>query len=111
MEQLLSLISISFPGRLGEIVHHDLTRGIFCLFGEKLGNDFLDADIDGRLNDREAAELIKVLCQLAAATDFSRLPGEMQSQYLHRLQQERCSIRQLARLTGLTKGQVERLLK
>ena len=72
---------------------------------------FLDADIDGRLNDREAAERIKVLCQLAAATDFSRLPVEMQSQYLHRLQQERCSIRQVARLTGLTKGQVERLLK
>lgn len=72
---------------------------------------FLDAAIDGRLNDREAAERIKVLCQLAAATDFSRLPVEMQSQYLHQLQQERCSIRQLARLTGLTKGQVERLLK
>lgn len=72
---------------------------------------FLDADIDGRLNDREAAERIKALCQLAAAADFSRLSVEMQIQYLHQLQQERCTIRQLARLTGLTKGQVERLLK
>lgn len=84
----------------------------FSAFLEK-GSDmiFLDADIDGRLNDREAAERIKALCRLTAATDFTHLSFETQGQYLRQLQQERCSIRQLARLTGLTKGQVERLLK
>lgn len=72
---------------------------------------FLDVDTEGRPNDREAAERIKALCHLTAATEFSSLSIETQSQYLLQLQQERCSIRQLARLTGLTKGQIERLLK
>lgn len=72
---------------------------------------FLDIDTDGRLNDREAAERIKVLCHLSTSAEFLRLPVESKSRYLSQLQQERCSIRQLARLTGLTKGMVEKLLK
>lgn len=72
---------------------------------------FLDANTDGRLNDREAAERIKALCCLNAATEFSLLSAELQGRYLSQLQQEHCSIRQLARLTGLTKGTVEKLLK
>lgn len=72
---------------------------------------FLDVDMDGRMNDREAAERIKTLCHLTATTEFPFLPADLQSKYLHKLQQNRCSIRQLARLTGLTKAQIERLLK
>lgn len=72
---------------------------------------FLDADTDGRLNDRKAIERIKALCRLNAATEFGLLSEELQSKYLNQLQRERCSIRQLARLTGLTKGKVEKLLK
>ncbi len=72
---------------------------------------FLDAETEHRPNDREAAERIRALCHLTAITEFSLLPMETQSRYLRQLQQERCSIRQLARLTGLTKGQIERLLK
>lgn len=72
---------------------------------------FLDVDRDGRLSDREAMERIKTLCQLPAATDFKYLDKTAQSEYLRTLQKERCSIRQLSRLTGLSKMQVERLLK
>ncbi len=72
---------------------------------------FLDTDTDGRLNDREAAEAIKRLCHIDASTDFVRLSVELQCKYLSQLQQKRCSIRQLARLTGLTKGMVEKMLK
>lgn len=72
---------------------------------------FLDANIDRRLNDTEAAEKIRTLCRLTSTTDFSRFAQEQQRNYLRQLQEEHCSIRQLARLTGLTKGQIERLLK
>ncbi len=71
----------------------------------------LDVETERRPNDREAAEQIKALCHLTAATEFSLLPVEAQSRYLRQLQKERCSIRQLARLTGLSKGQIERMIK
>lgn len=71
---------------------------------------FLDTDTNRRLNDREAAERIRSCCHLKTSTDFSQLPIELQGKYLRQLQQEKCSIRQLARLTGLTKGRVEWLL-
>lgn len=56
---------------------------------------FLDADTEGRLNDRETGEWIKALCHLIVTTEFFLLPVDLQSEYLRRLQQERCSIRQL----------------
>lgn len=71
----------------------------------------LDIESDGRLNDREAIDLIKQVCGLKSVTDFVRLPPERQSQYLSKLHEQRCSIRQMARLTGVSKAQVERMLK
>lgn len=89
-----------------------IAPGEFSKFLEQTCDQiFLDADTDGRLNDREAAERIKALCHLDAPTEFAILPVEFQSKYLSQLQQERCSIRQLARLTGLSKGIVEKLLR
>lgn len=72
---------------------------------------FLDVETERKPNDREAAEQIKALGHLTAATEFSLLPMDVQSRYLRQLQQERYSIRQLARLTGLSKGQIERMIK
>lgn len=72
---------------------------------------FLDADSEGRLNDREAIEQIKNLCQLESSTDFVTMPVEKQKKSLQKLHQARCSIRQLARLTGMSKAQIERMLK
>lgn len=72
---------------------------------------FLDIDSEGRLNDREAAEVIKGLCKLEATTEFALLDEEEQRALLPRLREERCSIRQIARLTGVSKAQVERLLR
>lgn len=71
----------------------------------------IDVDTDGRLNDREAAEKITALCRLSATTEFRYLDASSQRDYLAQLQQAHCSIRQLARLTGLTKAQIERLLR
>lgn len=70
----------------------------------------IDIDRDGRLSDREAAGLICQICGLSVSSDFCRLDSALWGEYLYKLQQKRCSIRQLARLTGLTKGQIERCL-
>lgn len=72
---------------------------------------FLDIDSEGRLNDREAAEVIKGLCKLEAPMKFAELDEIEQRELLPRLREGRCSIRQIARLTGVSKAQVERLLK
>ena len=72
---------------------------------------FIDVDTEKRPNDREAVEQIKQLCGLHAATEFVLLDKERQRNYLHILQRNRCSIRQLARITGLTKAQIERYLR
>lgn len=61
------------------------------------GETFLDMGSDGRLNDREAAKAILRVCRLETVNDFVWLPLWEQAEYL---QAERCSIRQLARLTG-----------
>lgn len=72
---------------------------------------FLDIDSEGRLNDREAAEVIKELCKLEAPMKFAELDEDEQRALLPRLRERRCSIRQIARLTGVSKAQVERLLR
>lgn len=72
---------------------------------------FLDIDSEGRLNDREAAKAILRICQLEAVNDFVWLPLWEQAEYFQALQAERCSIRQLARLTGVSKARIERMLR
>jgi len=72
---------------------------------------FLDAESESRLNDREVIELIKRTCKLKSTTNFVLLPPERQMKYLHKLHEQHCSIRQLSRLTGLTKAQVEKMLR
>ncbi len=72
---------------------------------------FLDIDDGARLNDREAAEIIRAVCALEHTTQFAELDEEEQRELLPQLRERKCSIRQLARLTGVSKAQVERLLR
>jgi hypothetical protein len=72
---------------------------------------FLDTESESRLNDREVINLIKRTCKLESTTNFALLPPERQMKYLHKLHEQNCSIRQLSRLTGLTKAQVEKMLR
>lgn len=72
---------------------------------------FLDIDDVARLNDREAAKIIKDVCRLHATVEFAELDEEEQRALLPKLQEKHCSIRQLARLTGVSKAQVERLIR
>lgn len=72
---------------------------------------FIDVGQDKQINDRQAAEIIKELCGLKAASDFISLPTELYRGYLKELQARNCSIRQLSRLTGLPKKRIERELQ
>lgn len=86
-------------------------EALSAFLAENTQEVFLDVGQDRQINDRQAAELIKELCGLRAASDFIALPPELYSGYLKELQERNCSIRQLSRLTGLSKNQIERLLQ
>ncbi|MEG2199940.1 MAG: transposase, partial [Anaerovorax sp.] len=72
---------------------------------------FLDIEADTRLNDREAASMIKVVCNVESLSDFHHLPAEQQTTFILELHKKRCSIRQLVRLVGISKGHIERILR
>ena len=71
----------------------------------------LDMDREGRVGDRDAGKLICELAGLQSSLDFVSLPTETQRQLILQLRDDRLSIRQLARLTGLSKGIVEKYLQ
>lgn len=109
--------SCGLIGKRSVLVEHGkalelLPGGRLCDFLNQPGEgSFLDVEADGRLNDREAIGLMKRTCGLDAATDFALLPTERQEQYLRKLHEQRCSIRQLVRLTGISKAKIERMLR
>lgn len=74
-------------------------------------DQFLDLEPDTRVTDREATELVKKVCGVLHLSEIQTLPAERQADYLKTLHGQNCSIRQLARLTGVSKGQIERILK
>lgn len=72
---------------------------------------FLDIEDRARLNDREAAEVIKNLCGISTLTNFHLFDIDEQASYIRAMHKERCSIRQIARLLEISKGRIERILK
>ena len=72
---------------------------------------FLDVEDQVRLNDREAADVIKTLCGISTLTDFQQFTADQQAAHIRTIHEKHCSIRQMARLLGIRKGQIERVLK
>lgn len=64
-------------------------------------------DLIHRLSDQEATKIIKDTCFIQNATDFQRLNQEKRNSFLKALKARGLSIRQLARLTGVSKGIIE----
>ncbi len=99
------------------ILDRDFIRGLIdpqqlaAFVAESTQEVFLDVGQEKQIHDRQAAEIIKDLCGLRAASDFIALPPERYSGFLKELQARGCSIRQLSRLTGLSKKQIERELQ
>lgn len=62
-------------------------------------------------NDRDAIELIRKTCRIKTPEELRLLPEDQQGHFIQTLHEQRCSIRQLSRLVGVSKGQVERILQ
>ena len=94
-------------GEINNIIAKDELR---IFINETTDETFLDLTPEMRLTDSEAAEIIKEISGVEHSIELQTLQPEKQEKYLEILHQKGCSIRQLARITGLTKARVERIL-
>lgn len=75
-------------------------------------NDDICLDIDPkefRINDSDARKIIKKVSKCDNATEFQELPQEKRDKFIRKLKEKGLSIRQISRLTGISKGIVERI--
>lgn len=74
-------------------------------------NDDVCLDIDSkklRLNDADAKKIIKTISNCDSVTDFQELSQEQRGKLIKKLKENGLSIRQISRLTGISKGIVEK---
>jgi predicted DNA-binding protein YlxM (UPF0122 family) len=70
-----------------------------------------EGDHDWRLRDDEARTIINRITNCASVSDFQRLDASVQKEYAWALYQEKLSLGQIARLTGLSKATVFRTVR
>jgi REP element-mobilizing transposase RayT len=94
--------------RLAEIIPEEQLRA----FVEQTAKEqFLDLLPDLRLTDREAVALLIEISGIEYTIEFAKLQQNMQTQYLKTLHTKGCSIRQLVRISGITKARIESMLE
>lgn len=71
---------------------------------------YLDISEKRRLADAEANKLMQTLGAVSA-TELRAYSADKQTEIIKQMNQQKCSIRQIARLTGITKSVIERMLK
>ena len=99
-----------------EIVDFDFTFSLmkkdeFIAFNNE-ENDDICLDIDPkefRINDSDARKIIKKVSKCDNVTEFQELPQEKRDKLIKKLKEKGLSIRQISRLTGISKGIVERI--
>lgn len=64
-------------------------------------------DKDFRLNDIEAMEIIEKVSKCRTVTEFQLIEKETRNKYIRKMRECGLSIRQISRLTGISKGCVE----
>ena len=79
-----------FHSEAGEEIYMDITEGSF------------------RLTDGEAKEVIRKVSKCENVSEFQSLENKEKTTYIKKLKKEGLSIRQISRLTGVSKGIVER---
>jgi REP element-mobilizing transposase RayT len=94
-------------GEINEIASTDQLRK---LINEVTDERFIDLTNETRLTDAEAAKLLKEFSGLEHLNDFMKLQPAKQESDIKTLHEKGCSIRQIVRITGLTKAVVERML-
>lgn len=73
-------------------------------------DEFLDIEADDfRLTDADARKIIESVSKCKTVADFQALDIENRDKFIRKLKENGVSIRQLSRLTGVSKGVVERL--
>lgn len=80
------------------------------LINEPMDESFIDILPETRLTDEEAIELLKELSGIGDASKFLTLQLDKQERLIITMHEKGCSIRQLARITGITKAKIERML-
>lgn len=61
-----------------------------------------------RLTDERAKEIIRKMSRCASAADFQQLDAQVRNDYIRKLRAEGLSIRQINRLTGISRGVIQR---
>ena len=85
-----------------------LPREEFMRYHEEYSDDlFMDMTTQIRLNDSEAKAIITKITKCKSATDFQTLDIEKRNKYINKLHKQGLSIRQISRLTGLSKKIIE----
>lgn len=92
---VLSLFSHSREKAIdGFIGFHDTVEGDTCL----------DIDEKRKVRDEQAQEIIKGICQIRSCTKVQSFDPDKRNHYLKVLKEEGLSTRQIARLTGISRG-------
>ena len=100
----------------GRLVDSNLALSIlekddFIKFNNESNNDVcLDVEEkDFRINDIDARKIIQEVSKCSNATEFQKLLPKDRNEIIMQLKKRGLSIRQISRLTGISKGKVERL--
>ena len=86
---------------LSEFVNEPISDEVACL-------DIEDAS-KGRLSDDQVMMLIKEKTGATNSSAFQQLPADMKKSVLIELKGKRASLRQLERLTGISKSMIYRM--
>ena len=94
-----------------DFVYEMISKDQFVSFNIEANDDeFLDLELDDfRLTDAEARAIILAISKCKTVTEFQGLDIEHRNRYLKESKETGISIRQLSRLTGVSKGIVEKI--
>lgn len=84
---------------------------LHALMAESAEDAFIDLEPDKRITDPEALELIKAVCKAEGSRGFSELMPKQQEKCLMSLHEKGCSLRQMERITGVTKSKIDKMIK
>ena len=87
-----------------------MTKEEFARFNNEENNDTCIENTSNRINDNDAKLMITELSGCSTVGEFQALDTEEKHQHIKRFKEAGLSIRQISRLTGVSKGVIERML-
>ena len=80
----------------------------FILFNNEINNDTCLEVEASRMSDKNAKEIVKNITKCETIEEFQKMDRNERKPIIRRLREEGLSIRQISRLTGISKGLIER---